>query len=261
MTSAPDARGGCADRPGGIPAPRPEGRVVPQAALPAATPRTGNHAGEKPANHTGNRPASGGTGGRAVHAGTLQSTQPDVDRPRPQSLSDLFVSFTLLALQGFGGVLPVVQRVIVERKRWLTQDEFIEDWAVAQTMPGPNVVNLAMMIGGRHFGLAGAMTALAGLLAVPLVVVLLLAMLHYRFAANPAVAGALRGLAAVSAGLIAATGLKLSAALARNPIPLPWCVAIGALGFVLVALLRWPLFYVLLGLGGVGCVLAWRRLP
>lgn len=182
------------------------------------------------------------------------------ERARPQSLTDLFVSFTLLALQGFGGVLAVVQRELVERKRWLTQEEFLEDWAVAQIMPGPNVVNLAMMIGARHFGVAGAATALAGLLALPLVIVLLLVILHDQFIDNAAVAGALRGMAAVSAGLIAAAGLKLSAALARNPIPRAWSAGICLAGFMLVALLHLPLFYVLFGLGGLGCVLAWRRL-
>ena len=91
------------------------------------------------------------------------------ERPRPASLTALFIAFTLLALQGFGGVLAVVQREVVERRRWLSNEEFIEDWAVAQIMPGPNVVNLAMMLGARWFGLAGALTALAGLLAVPLV--------------------------------------------------------------------------------------------
>ena len=185
---------------------------------------------------------------------------PPSPRSRPESLTDLFVSFTLLALQGFGGVLAVVQRELVDRKGWLTQDEFIEDWAVAQIMPGPNVVNLSMMIGGRYFGLAGAMAALAGMLAVPLVLILLLALLHAQFAANPHVAGALRGMAAVSAGLIGAAGLKLSVALQRNPMPLAWCVAISVAGFVLVALLHCPLAYVLLGLGGLGCLLTYRRL-
>jgi chromate transporter len=183
-----------------------------------------------------------------------------IERPRPQSLPDLFVAFTVLALQGFGGVLAVVQRELVERKRWLSQDEFIEDWAVAQIMPGPNVVNLAMMIGSRYFGLRGALTALAGMLAVPLVLILLLAVVHARFADNVQVAGALRGMAAVSAGLIAAAGLKLSVALKRSPVPLPWCLAIGACGFVLVALLKFPLAYVLLALGSLGCVLAYRNL-
>lgn len=180
--------------------------------------------------------------------------------PAPRSPGDLFVSFTVLALQGFGGVLPVVQREIVERKRWLTQDEFLEDWAVAQIMPGPNVVNLAMMIGARSFGLAGALAALAGLLVLPLVLVLLLAALHAHYAAHPAVAGALRGMAAVSSGLIAAAGLKLSSALARNPLPLPFSSGIAAAAFVLLAWLRVPLLWVLPVLGGVGCVLAWRRL-
>src|SRR5438067_13132019 len=85
-------------------------------------------------------------------------------RPRPHSLPDLFFSFTWLALQGFGGVLAVVQRVLVEEKKWMTRDEFVQEWAVAQVMPGPNVVNLALMLGDRFFGWRGAMVALAGML-------------------------------------------------------------------------------------------------
>lgn len=182
------------------------------------------------------------------------------ERPRPQSLTDLFVSFTLLALQGFGGVLAVVQREIVERKQWLTHEEFLEDWAVAQILPGPNVVNLSLMIGGRYFGLPGALAALAGMLALPLVLVLLLALAHARFIDHPGVAGALRGMAAVSAGMIGATGLKLSLALSRNPMPQLWCWTLCIIGFVLVALLRVPLMYVLFGVGGLACFLTYRRI-
>ncbi|MFC4929559.1 chromate transporter [Massilia sp. GCM10023247] len=180
--------------------------------------------------------------------------------PHPASLFDLFLAFTVLALQGFGGVLAVVQRELVDRKRWLTQEEFIEDWAVAQIMPGPNVVNISMMIGARYFGLPGALAAVAGMLAIPLLVVLLLATLHARFVDNPQVAGALRGMAAVSAGLIAAAGLKLAGSLLRHPLPLPVSSAIGLAAFVLVALVRLPLVYVLLGLGGLGCLLTWHRM-
>src|ERR1041385_3727008 len=103
------------------------------------------------------------------------SAHPDhPDRRRPRSLTDLFVSFTFLALQGFGGVLAVVQRELVERKQWLTHEEFVEDWAVAQIMPGPNVINLALMIGSRYFGLRGALAALAGMVTFPMIVVLLM---------------------------------------------------------------------------------------
>lgn len=181
-------------------------------------------------------------------------------RPRPASLTDLFVSFTLLALQGFGGVLAIVQRELVERKQWLTQDEFLEDWAVAQVMPGPNVVNLSLMIGGRYFGLPGALAALAGMLVLPLIIVLLLALLHAQVGDHPGVAGAFRGMAAASAGLFGAAGLKLASALVRNPMPLAWCAALGAAAFVMVAWLHWPLALVLLGVGGLGCALCYRRL-
>jgi chromate transporter len=185
---------------------------------------------------------------------------PEPDRPRPASLSDLFISFTWLALQGFGGVLAIVQRELVERKRWLTQEEFIEDWAVAQIMPGPNVVNLSLMVGGRYFGFAGAMAALGGLLALPLVLVLLLVLVHARFAEDPHVAGALRGMAAVCAGLIGAAALKLAVALKKSPMHPGWCAAIALAGLVLVALLKTPLTWVLPGLGGLGYVLTYRRL-
>ena len=182
------------------------------------------------------------------------------DRPQPQSLGDLFVSFTLLALQGFGGVLAVVQRELVEKKRWMTRDEFIEDWAVAQIMPGPNVVNLCLMIGGRYFGPKGAMAALAGLITVPLGIVLLLVLVYTQFADHPGVAGALRGMGAVVAGLVAATGIKLAAALTNNVLGKTLCGALGIACFVAIGVLRWPLVYVILGLGGIACLLAFRKL-
>src|SRR5471030_2329524 len=184
----------------------------------------------------------------------------ELERPQPSSLKDLFWSFTKLALQGFGGVLAVVQLEMVERKRWLTQEEFIEEWAVAQIMPGPNVVNLALMIGNRYFGLRGGLVALAGMLTVPLLVVLVLAVLHSHYAHHPGVAGALRGMAAVSAGMIAATGLKLASALNRHPLPMWLTAAIALLCVVFVVLLHLPLAYTLLILGSIGVTLTYRKM-
>ncbi|SEA56791.1 chromate transporter [Variovorax sp. YR216] len=190
----------------------------------------------------------------------LHPAEPASDRPRPQSVRDLFLSFTWLALQGFGGVLAVVQREMVEKKRWLTPDEFLEDWAVAQVLPGPNVVNLALMIGDRHFGLRGAIAAVAGMLTVPLGVILVLAVLYAHYAGNPQVAGALRGMGAVAGGLIAATGIKLIPALRRHPLGFTVCLGIVVLVFAAIALVRVPLGWVLIVVGGVACVWTWWRL-
>jgi len=179
---------------------------------------------------------------------------------QPRSKTDLFISFTLLALQGFGGVLAVVQRELVDKKRWMTREQFVEEWAVAQVMPGPNVVNLSLMIGGRYFGLPGALAGVAGMLAAPLVVALLLAVAFGTVSDAAWAQGALRGMGAVSAGLIAGTGIKLIVALQANPMRMPACIALAALSFVGVALLRLPLAWVLLAVGLLGMGWAWRQL-
>lgn len=185
---------------------------------------------------------------------------PTLPQERPTSPTALFVAFTLLALQGFGGVLAVAQRELVERRRWMSNEEFVEEWAVAQIMPGPNIINLSIMIGARYFGWRGALAALAGMLLIPLILLLLLALLYAQFTSHPAVTGALRGMGAVAAGLIVATGLKLLPALQKNALGMPRALLLAGLSFTAVALLRWPLAYVLLGLGAAAWLWAYRRL-
>ena len=183
---------------------------------------------------------------------------PAPERAHPQSLSDLFWSFTVLALQGFGGVLAVVQRELVDKKKWLTLEEFVEDWAVAQILPGPNVVNLSLMIGGRYFGLLGALVALAGMLTFPTLIVIAIAALFAGVADVPQMQGALRGMGAVAAGLITAVGLKLIGAIRQNPMGQTACWALAAITFVGIGILRIALAWVLLGVGALACAWAYR---
>jgi chromate transporter len=149
---------------------------------------------------------------------------------------------------------------LVDKKQWLTRAEFIEDWAVAQVLPGPNVVNLALMIGDRYFGVRGGMVALAGMLTFPMVIVLVSAILFAGVSDSFVVQGALRGMGAVAAGMIVATGLKLFSALKENVLAPLVCYALAAMTFILIALLRLPLVWVLLGLGGIGGVWAYRQI-
>src|SRR5436853_1882204 len=99
----------------------------------------------------------------------------------PPSIPELFAAFFSMALHGFGGVLPWARRAIVEDKRWMTAQEFNEAFAVAQFLPGANVVNLAIVFGRRLHGAAGAAVALAGLLIPPVVIVLILGTLYGRY--------------------------------------------------------------------------------
>lgn len=187
----------------------------------------------------------------------MDSTLP---RAAPRSPGELFAGFAVIALQGFGGAFAVVQRELVENRRWLNNDEFLEDWAVAQVMPGPNVVNLSLIVGGRYFGVPGSAAAVAGLTAIPLVLVLMLGFLYNQFSGIDEVAGAIRGISAITAGIIIATSLKLSTGLARNVLGITLGLAFASGAFILVALLRWSVLSALLGLGLVACMLAWRRL-
>ncbi len=159
----------------------------------------------------------------------------------PRSPADLFWSCSWIALQGFGGVLAVVQRELVDKRGWLTRQQFVEDWAVAQTLPGPNVVNLALMLGDRHFGWRGALAAVAGLLLFPLLLLMALALGFASLADVPAAQGALRGMGAVAAGLIGGTALKLASALRGNVVGRWGCVLALAATFGAIALWRLPL--------------------
>ena len=181
--------------------------------------------------------------------------------PAPANPRELFWACNALALQGFGGVLAVAQRELVERKGWLSREQFLELISISQILPGPNIVNLGLILGDRYFGVRGAIAALAGLLGAPLLIVLGLAALYAEFAHVPMVAGALRGMGAVAAGLVMATALKLSSALKTNPLGLPGCVAVAGMAFVAIGVLRWPLVVVLLLLGAGAVGVAWKNLP
>ncbi len=184
----------------------------------------------------------------------------DNNQREPASPTELFVAFTVLALQGFGGVIAVAQRVLVEDKRWLTREQFIEILSLAQVLPGPNVCNVSLIIGDRFFGWRGAFAALGGMMVLPMAIVLIVAALYAQYAAEPVVAGAFRGMSAVAAGLILGTALKLATALGSNPMGARVCWLSGVAVFAAVALLRLPLVLVLLAVGSLTCAFAWSRL-
>ena len=195
----------------------------------------------------------------------LESAAPlDTAAARPASLTELFTAFSLLALQGFGGVLAVAQRELCDRHQWLTPWEFVELLSTAQVLPGPNVCNLSLMIGDRFFGWRGALVALAGMITAPLILMLGLAWLLGEASQvqqlQGLIHGALSGIAAVAAGQIVGTVLKLSAPMRQHELGWPTALSLSALALVMMIWLRWPLVWVLLGLGGATCVFTYTVL-
>lgn len=179
------------------------------------------------------------------------------EKPPPPTVPELFRAFFTMALHGFGGVLPWARRAIVEEKRWMTAQEFNEAFAVAQFLPGANVVNLAVVFGGRLHGAAGAAAALFGLLLPPTVIILILGVLYARYGDIEALQRVLAGIAAAAAGLIGAMTIKMTLPLLRQG---ALAVAIAAVGFVAVGFLRYSLPLVLIVLAPISIALAaWAR--
>jgi chromate transporter len=165
-----------------------------------------------------------------------------------------------LALQGFGGILAVARHEFVEREQWLNDDEFLELLGTAQVLPGPNVINLALMLGEQCFGWRGIVAVLAGMLVVPGALALALMGLVLTQVHHPAVQGALRGMGLVAAGLLLGTCWKLLGPLRRTAIGPTWSFGLALGALALSAWWRWPLGWVVLGIGGTGMALAWRKL-
>jgi chromate transporter len=173
----------------------------------------------------------------------------------PASVREIFLTFARIGLSGFGGVLFWMRRVLIQEKRWVTDAEMLEGLAIGQILPGPNVYNLSFMMGYRWFGLRGAFAAVGGLLAGPLVILVSLGLLYRAFSDVLVLQHALRGMAAVAAGLLLASAVGMAATLPRRLVP--WLFML--LAFAGVGVMRWPLLYVMAALSPFAVFLAWRK--
>lgn len=171
------------------------------------------------------------------------------------SPSQLFLLFLRITLSGFGGTMFWARLTLVEKRRLLTEKEFVELLSVGQILPGANMVNMAAMFSYRTGGWRGLVAAMTGFMAPPFILVVTLGFLYQHFGELPIVQRALAGMSAVAAGLIFANAIKLSTALPRRA--LPWLFSLLAFGGM--GVLRMPLVLVLGVLGPVAILIAWKR--
>lgn len=156
--------------------------------------------------------------------------------PHP-SCRALFIGFMTLGLMGFGGVLPLAHRIIVEDRQWLNTEEFTHLLGICQLLPGGNIINMAAAIGYQFQGIQGAISAVVGLISAPTCIVILLYSLYAQFQSIPIIQHMLEGLAAAAAGLLLAMGLKMLRPIIKQP--LTWLTV--ALTFLFMLLVKIPL--------------------
>lgn len=167
----------------------------------------------------------------------------------------LFYGFFCLGITAFGGALPLARHMIVEKRRWLSANEFTELLGLCQFLPGGNIINLSVALGMKFRGPKGAFAALMGLIAAPSVIVVLLGMVYGRYQHDPQVQHLFAGLAAAAAGLLISMAIKIGRPLRRNPAGL----LVALLCFLAIAVFRFPLLWTMLILTPLSILVVWRQ--
>ncbi|MDR9850574.1 chromate transporter [Herbaspirillum huttiense F1] len=186
----------------------------------------------------------------------MMMSTPDLlaeQRPIPTT-RELFLGFLGLGMTAFGGALPLAHRMIVERRKWLTDPEFVELLGLCQFLPGGNIINLSVALGMKFRGWKGAVAGITGLIAVPSMVVILLGMIYQHFQHDPNVKHLFAGLAAAAAGLLIQMAVKIALPLRKNLV----LAAVAVICFIAIAFLRIPLLWVMLVMTPISVVLTAR---
>ncbi|OZI71197.1 chromate transporter [Bordetella genomosp. 12] len=185
---------------------------------------------------------------------TAITPETDPGRHRP-SCGQLFYGFFRLGISAFGGALPLARRMLVEKERWLSGDEFTDLLGLCQFLPGGNIINLSVAVGARFHGPRGAFAALMGLILAPSIIVIMLGTIYQRYEGDPHIQHMFAGLAAAAAGLLISMAVKIARPLRGN-----WPgIAIALACFAAIAVLRLPLLPSMLVLTPLSIFLTWRR--
>ena len=168
---------------------------------------------------------------------------------------DLFLGFAKIGLLGFGGVAPWARHIIVEERRWLDEREYASILGIGQVLPGPNTINSAIIIGDRFQGAIGSLMAVLGILCMPLLALIAIALVYDRIAGLSLVAVAIAAGASAAAGLVIGTALKM----ARKLKPDGAAVGVGLAAFVSVGLLHVPMAWAVAVLAPISIGLVWWR--
>lgn len=171
------------------------------------------------------------------------------------TLAQLFISFNKIALSGFGGTLAWAHREIVHERRWMSEEEFTEMLSLSQFLPGPNIANIAIYVGGRFRGWTGALVAETGLMIGPFVLLCLLGALYDRYGAMPLVSNIFAGVTAAAMGLLIAMGISMLRPLLKRPLDLAFILA----AFLAVSLFGVSLLTTILVLAPIAIATAWLR--
>ena len=129
-----------------------------------------------------------------------------------KALLELFLTFFKLGLFTFGGgyaMLPQLKETVIEKKKWLTEDEVLNMIAISESTPGPIAINMATFIGHKQKGFWGSLMATIGVVLPSLIIIFIVSLFFEQFVNNKYVAYAFVGIKCAVAFLIFKTGIEM----------------------------------------------------
>jgi len=189
----------------------------------------------------------------------MQHQQDVIAVPRAEKAPDVWQIFLLFARIGLtsfgGGTSGWLFRELAQKKRWIGEEEFLDIQALCQAMPGVNITNMAVWLGRRFCGMRGAAVALLGIVVLPSILIVLIAMFFAMIAGFSWTETALVGATAAAIGLPASMALTMAARLKKRV--MPW--AVFSVTFFLIGVAKAPLIWVALGCGGTSVAIAFLQ--
>jgi len=170
-------------------------------------------------------------------------------------LWDLYVSFFKVGLLTFGGgyaMLPMLQREVVDKHHWVTEEDVLDCYAIGQCTPGIIAVNTATFVGYRQRKVLGAIIATIGIVSPSLIIISIIATLLKHFAEYPAVIYAFNGIRVAVAVLVTMAVVKLFRTAIKNKLGF----AVMLVSFLLTVLLKLSPVWIVLGCVVGGIILA-----
>lgn len=170
----------------------------------------------------------------------------------------LFLNFFKIGAFTFGGgyaMLSLLENEFVEKKKWLTKDEFLDMIAIAESTPGPIAINSATFIGYKTAGMLGSVFSTLGVVLPSFIIIFVISLFLDKFLAFTLVANAFKGIQACVVYLIGSTGIKLFKQMEKKPLPLTImsAILISMIAFSLFAVKFSSIVFILIS-GAIGII-------
>ena len=175
-----------------------------------------------------------------------------------RSLLELYLAFVKIGAFTFGGglaMMPIMQRELIEKRGWLTEEELIDYFAIGQSTPGIIAVNVATFVGYKRIGWFGGIIATIGVVTPSWVIIMLLAGAISSVDKYPVAQKALRGINVAVAALLTSVIVKFS----KKTIKSLWNAVFMLLAFVLIYFLKVQSVWIIIASLVIGCLLTLYR--